>query len=310
MEWQNCNFISISLSSQKVYLVENKSGNTTEIFSYPSSMSPAALSVDSSRTKAVLTLTEENGRGGIYIIHLNNLKAYRLPVKIPAPLQFTLAPDGKSAYFISGGAALYHLDITALSCKLLAQGEDAVCSGIVFENGRLYTIWESGGKGIATIFSSDGEILQENEISGIPTNLAVTGGQMIITFTESDPYGEGVVFLPEEGEPAYLTIQSHVTPYMPHIYPCSITLNRQADLGYVVHEDGGLISILDPINRAVHKTFNIGRSITCLHLLPDERFAIATSNMFADLSLIDLVNCKLIAISDSSEELSSLLAMV
>lgn len=309
MEWQDCKFISIALSNHKVYIVENKSGNIIGNFSYPTTMLPTALFVHNSRTKACLTLTE-NTTGAIYILHLDKMKSYRLPVKIPAPLQFTITPDFNAAYFVSNDATLYHLDIATLACKPLAQSEGAVCAGIIAANDKLYTIWENNGKGIITVFSKEGIPVYENELSGIPTNISVNNNEIIVTFTESAEYGEGIVFLTETSQPQYLTIQNLTTPYMPHIYPCSITLNKQADLGYVVHEDGGLISVIDPIHHTVHKTFSVGRSITHIHLLPDERFAIATSNMFADLSLLDLINSKLIAISESPQEFSNLLAIV
>ena len=309
MDWQNCKLISISLNNHKVYVIENKTGTIVGKFAYPQTMLPTSLSLNENQQKACLALKQEN-HGAICILNFDKMQSYQLPIEIPSPIQFAITPDFKKAYFVSNDSTLYFLDTSSLTLTPLAQSQDTTCAGIVVENEKIYTIWESGKEGILTVFSLDGTIIYEDKFSGIPTNICLKDSEIMITFTESDQYGEGVIFASENSLPIYLSVQLLHTPYTPHIYPCSITLNKQKDTAYIIHEDGGAISIVDTVNHIIQKTFSIGRSITNIHLLPDERFAIATSNMFADLSLLDLVNFKLIAISDSKQEFSNILSIL
>ena len=123
-------------------------------------------------------------------------------------------------------------------------------------------------------------------------------------------YGEGMAIFPldEINAPTYLVINPADNCAI-SAYPCHIALNDEKSRAYITNEDSGSISMIDLLRHEIIASIQIGRSITTLSLLPDNRFAIAASNMFADLSLIDLVNRRLIAVSEIDAELSSWLCL-
>lgn len=309
MEWQTYKFLTIQLGAHTVCAIENKTGTLLGCFSYPAAMQPTALCLEQRREKACLALKEEE-KGAVYILNLQQMQGYRLPIEIPAPLQFTITPDFKDAYFVTADATLHHLDIAALQCHAFARPEQASCVGLAVRDGQVYSAWEAEGGGSLAIFAPDGTLRHEQTLCAVPTNLCLRGEEILIPFTESRAYGEGLAILTENTAPRYLTIQGLATAYTPHIYPCSVTLDEKEGVAYLVHEDGGSISIIHTDTYTVHKTFSIGRSISNLYLLPDSRFALATSNMFADLTLLDLVNQRLLSVSESSQEFSNLLAIL
>lgn len=309
MEWQDCKFIAIDLGARQVIYVDNKTGEVLGRFDYPKASQPVFLAAQPGADKAVLAVSRED-EGSIFILSLHSTQSYRLPVKLPSPMQFTMRPDFKAAYFVSQDAILYRLDMTALTAKALAQPSGADCVGICCANQRVYTAWEASDGGVVAAFAETGEFLHEYKVSGIPTNLCVRRDKILVPFTESHTYGEGLAILSEKEPPVYRTFQAASASRALHVYPCNVTIDEAKGVAYVVNEDSGSITMLRVDDYTVCDQFAVGRSITNLCLLPDSRFAIATSNMFADLSMLDLVNRKLLSVTDRSQELSSLLAVL
>jgi len=84
-----------------------------------------------------------------------------------------------------------------------------------------------------------------------------------------------------------------------------VAVAPDGNTAYVVNEDSGSITVVDLSTTDITGHISIGRSISNLTILPDCRFAVATSNMFADLALIDLVNERLLSVTASTHEILS-----
>lgn len=309
MDWENCKLFAVDLSLHKVLLIDNQTGEIICRYDYPSAASPVFLGVHAANAKACYAVREKRG-GSIFVLDANSPKSYRLPVDLPAPAQFTIDSAFKDAYFVSADSVVYHLDMRTLRLKAFAQPSDAVCVGIFLSEKKIYTAWETGGEGIIAAFSTDGDFLFEWKVAGIPTNLHVWRGQLFIPYTESKTYGEGLAVFEEGKPPAYLTFQAPAATRALHVYPCNVTIDESKNIAYVVNEDSGSITTVRLGDLSIGGYFTVGRSITNLHLLPDSRFAIATSNMFADLSMLDLVNQKLLSVTDRAQEFSNIIAVL
>lgn len=307
MPWPPCKFIAVDLAESAAYLLDNTTQDAFGRFPLPKGSVPAGISLGEGK---LCLAVRSSGEGSLYIISPPSAQMYRLPLSFAPPLQF--AADGalQCAYCVAEDATLYRLDLVALTSQALAQPADATCTGIAVADGKVFTAWETDdGEGVLTVFAAAGEFLYEYKIPGIPTNLLVRDGAAYLTFTDSKIYGEGLACIAENELPRYITIHSPETANALRAYPCSVTIDSVQNRAYVVNEDSGSVTIVDLRSESVSGSFSVGRSITNLYLLPDRRFALATSNMFADLSLLDLVNQKLLSICDS-REFSALLAVL
>lgn len=307
MPWPSCKFIAIDLATHTIHLLDSASEDTFGSFPLPAGSVPVGLALGEGKACVAV---RDSGEGGLYIVRLKQPQLYRLPLSIAQPLQFAADSALQCAYCVAKDATLYRLDLAALTSRAIAQPSDAICNGIAVESGKVYTAWETkAGDGVLAVFSSAGEFLCEYKIPGIPTNLLVHSGVAYLPFTDSRIYGEGLALITENNLPRYITIHSPEAANALRAYPCSVTIDDEKKIAYVVNEDSGSVTTIDLCGETVSGSFSIGRSITHLHLLADRRFALATSNMFADLSLLDLVNQKLLSICDS-HEFSALLAVL
>lgn len=307
MPWPPCKFIAVDLAESAVHLLDNASEEALGSFPLPKGTLPVALACSSGK---ICLAARAGSEGSLYIVNPQAPQMYRLPLALPPPLQFAADSALQCAYCVAEDATLYRLDLAALSSQAIAQPSDAACSGIALDNGKVFTAWEAdSGEGVLAVFSGAGEFLYEYKIPGVPTNLLARDGVAYLTFTDSKVYGEGLALIAENELPRYITIHSPETTNALHAYPCSVTIDDKKNAAYVVNEDSGSVTVIDLSAETVSGSFSVGRSITNLYLLPDRRFALATSNMFADLSLLDLVNQKLLSICDS-REFSALLAVL
>ena len=307
MPWPTCKFIAVDLAASAVHLLDTASEEALGSFPLPKGSLPIGLASGSGK----LCLAVRDGdEGGLYIVNPQAPQMYRLPLALPPPLQFAADSALQCAYCVAEDATLHRLDLAALTSQALAQPSDAACCGVAVDGGKVFTVWEADeGEGVLAVFSAAGEFLYEYKIPGVPTNLLVRDRVAYLPFTDSKIYGEGLALIAENELPRYITIHSPETTNALRAYPCSVTIDDQKNAAYVVNEDSGSVTIVDLRAETVSGSFSVGRSITNLYLLPDRRFALATSNMFADLSLLDLVNQKLLSICDS-REFSALLAVL
>lgn len=310
MEWPNCKFIASELALHQLCAIDNNTGRLLGCFPYPLTLTPTAFCRQNNSDKLCISFKSDS-MGNIYIVNTSTMQGYKLPIEIPSPLQFTATPDLCNSYFTTPNETLYHLNMTTLELNALAQPENAFCCGLTVNDQKIFSVWETtNGHGIVAIFNKNGELDKEIEIRAIPTNIAIHGSDILIPFSESSEYGEGFAVINHDESPRYITIHDPASSYTPSLYPCSITIDDNNNIAYLIHENGGSISIVDTSNYSVHNTFSIGRSISNIYLLPDTRFALATSNMFADLTLLDLVNHRLLSVNDSSQEFSNLLTII
>lgn len=309
MEWRLCKIIVIDLLKKMLLFINQETAVIFAQLKYPEHEIPIALEYNHEQQKACL-ITKNGEKGSLFIINLANPKLYRLPVELPAPLQCATAPTFSSVYFIDATATLYSLDMTTLKLTPIAQPDNASCVGITFANDKVYTAWETKEKGNVAIFKETGEFLAEYPLEGIPTNICVHQEKILVPFTESHLHGEGLAILTEENLPNYLTFQSPERAKALRAYPCNVTINPTSNTAYIINEDSSSLTIIDLTNNSITDSFSIGRSITNLYLLPNPNFAIATSNMFADLSIIDLVNQRLLSMSNDDCEFANMLIVL
>lgn len=309
MEWRLCKIIVIDLLKKMLLFINQETAAIFAQIKYPEHEIPIALEYNHEQQKACL-ITKHGEKGSLFIINLANPKLYRLPVELPAPLQCALTPTFTFAYFIDATATLYSLDMTTLKITPIAQPDNAACVGIAFANDKVYTAWETKEKGNITIFKASGEFLAEYPLEGIPTNICIYQEKILVPFTESHIHGEGLAIFTEDSVPIYLTFQLPELVKALRAYPCNITIDPTNSTAYIINEDSSSLTIIDLANNSITGSFSIGRSITNLYLLPNPNFAIATSNMFADLSIIDLVNQRLLSMSNDDCEFANMLIVL
>lgn len=307
MELTNAKLLAIDLGTSEVLSIDLTSQAILSRIPYLNTYTPTGLFINAARTKACLAATTSH-EGALFIIDIATNSLYKLPIPLPHLSQITLTDDFKTAYFVDQTATLHHLDTTTMKTTPLVNPDITTCrcNGICILNNTIYTIWENDDQGIIAGFSPQGQVVFERFIGGIPTNLFALPNKVMTTFTRNKLHGEGLAIFPldEMEAPNYLVINPADNCAI-SAYPCHITLNDEQTIAYVTNEDSGSISVIDLETMQITTSIQIGRSITTFSLLSDNRFAIAGSNMFADLSLIDTVNRRLMAVSETSGELSS-----
>lgn len=299
--------LAIDASSHSLLMVDGPSGEILCEIAYPAKYSPTSLAITADRTKAFIPVVEPDGAGALFAVNLAAQSLYRLPVVLPHPAQFALSPEGTSAYLADTEGAIYSLDIALLSLKRWGQCDNSTCIGLAAVPDGICSAWEERSGGIIAVFSSEGKLLRETSILGIPTNISIDqSGRIIVPFTASKISGEGLAVLDYKkngGIPAIATIQCPSCSLGHRAYPCYAALSPDGCTAYVVNEDSGSISVIDVNNARPLDWFTVGRSISSLHILPDSRFALASSNMFCDLCLIDLVNGRLLTYTDTARDI-------
>ena len=311
MELTNAKLLAIDLHTSEILSIDLASQIILARIPYLNTYTPIGFFINTAKTKACLAATTDD-EGALFIVDIATNSLYRLPAKLPHLSQIILTDDFRYAYLVDHTATLYHFDTTSLNLTPIVNPDidSCHCNGISLMEDIIYTIWENEEQGVIAGFSAQGEIKFERFIGGIPTNLHVLPDKIIVTFTKNKLYGEGMAIFPldETNAPTYLVINPADNCAI-SAYPCHIALNDEKSRAYITNEDSGSISMIDLLRHEIIASIQIGRSITTLSLLPDNRFAIAASNMFADLSLIDLVNRRLIAVSEIDAELSSWLCL-
>jgi hypothetical protein len=309
MEWYIYKMIIIDLFKNMLLFIDQRTSAIFAQINYPKQEIPVALAYNSQEQKACL-VTKQGDKGSLFIINITTPKLYRLPIDFPAPLQCSITPAFTFVYFIDDKSTLYRLDMTALTITPIVQPENASCVGITFADDKIYTAWETKENGSIAILKENGDFLAEYQLEGIPTNICVYQGKILVPFTESQVHGEGLAIFTEDKLPIYLSFQSPESVKALRAYPCNITISPATNTAYIINEDSCSLTMIDLLNNTISGAFSIGRSITNLYLLPNPNFAIATSNMFADLSVIDLVNQRLISMSNNDCEFANMLIIL
>lgn len=246
---------------------------------------------------------------------MSSLSLYSLPIAIPYPAQFILPQTATpTAYLAEPCGNLHRLDLTTMSIELLgAPAVKASCVGLAADAEAIYTAWEHKAGGTVMGLGTDGTIIWQYDIAGIPTNIILAKNHLIVPYTNTAFTSEGVALFDiskKYPSPAVVTIQCPSCPSGLAAYPCHAALAVDNKTAYIVNEDSASISVIDLETAQIVDRLTVGRSLSRLYLLADTQLAIGTSNLFADLSLINLANGSLLAVTNTKRQLLSTIAIL
>jgi len=318
MECLPYQLLVIDDTTHSLLLVDSPNGEIIAEIPYPSGLTPTELFLTPDLKKAYLPAVGKSGGGALLVANLAQKSLYRLPIKLPQPIQFTLSPDGTLAYFSDPDGTLYVLGIPTLSLKSLGNPAKATCVGLAADQNAVYSVWELNDQGTLAVFNLNGQLLAEHILPGIPTNITLDAcGHIFIPFTTTHFTIEGVIcfnkIMIDDHTPAVIAAERCIYPYTTSpsaAYPCHVATWPDEHLAYVVNEESSSITVIDSHTAAIIRHIEIGRSISCLHILPGGEFGIGTSHIFADLSMIDLRNGRLLATTDTKRELLAYIAVI
>jgi DNA-binding beta-propeller fold protein YncE len=319
MESLSYQLLVIDDTTHALLLVDGEQGEIIAEMPYPLEYTPTELRLSSDCSKAYMPVIGTNGTGAIFVANLEQKSVYRLPVQLPPPAQFTLAPDDTCAYIADPNGRLYSLTIPSMSLVSWGNPEEASCVGLAASSTAVYSVWEQDNQGFLAVFTPKGELVQEFPIPGIPTNIILddAGHTILIPFTSTAFTLEGIiVFKPTEANESNPSTMISDTCLYPQdkssspAYPCHVAISSTEQVAYIVNEESGSITVIDLPSATITRHIKLGRSISCLHLLPSSNLAIATSHIFADLSMIDLVNGRLLSTTNTERQLLGYIAVI
>lgn len=221
-----------------------------------------------------------------------------LPVTLPPATCVCPSPHHHLLY-LATTRRLYRLDLTAH--RLTALSATAPYA-LVADCNHLYTVSDHTDGTLLHCYDHDGTLLRQHLLSGTVTTLHAQDDICYLPFTESRLHGEGLyLFYPQRQPPlTTISLQPHTTRGLT-AYPYGLLI--QDDVLYLSAESAATITRINRHTQEVIDCIPLGHSISNLYPLPDSRFALASSNMFADLVLIDLVNNRLLSLSSCPHEI-------
>lgn len=295
--------------------MDGPSGEILTELPFSPDLSPTELTVTADYTKAFLPCANTSGKNEILTVNLLSRTLYSLPMAIPYPAQFILAEISQtSAYLAEACGTLHRFDLAAMSGQPLgAPAVKASCVGLAADAERIFAAWEHHAGGTIMELDINGNITWQNDIAGIPTNIILAGSRLIVPFTNTAFTGEGVALFnlsKKRRTPMVVTIQCPSCPSSLAAYPCHAAVAADDQTAYIVNEDGASIFVIDLSTAQIVDRLAIGRSLSRLYLIPNTDQAIGTSNLFADLSLIDLASGQLLAVTNTQRQLMSSIAIL
>ncbi len=307
--------MAVDATTHAVIIADGPSGEILTELSFAPDLTPTELAVTPDYKKAYLPCTSTTGKNSMLAVNLTSLSLYCLPLAIPYPAQFVLPEtSATTAYLAEPCGNLHRLDLTTMSIELLgAPAAKASCVGLAADAERIYTAWEHTAGGTVMEHGIDGAISWQYDIAGIPTNIILAGNRLIVPFTNTAFTGEGVALFnlsKKRSSPTVVTIQCSSCPSGLAAYPCHAAVTADNQTAYIVNEDGASIFVIDLETAQIIDRLTIGRSLSRLYLIPDSQLAIGTSNLFADLSLIDLAVGPLLAVTSTKRQLLSNIAIL
>ncbi|MDF2876039.1 MAG: hypothetical protein K0R22_2722 [Sporomusa sp.] len=307
--------MAVDAATHTVFVADGPSGEILTELAFSPELSPTELAVTPDYTKAYLPCANTNGKNEILAVNLTNWTLYSLPMTIPYPAQFVLQETSATfAYLAEPCGALHRFDLTTMSSQSLgAPAVKASCVGLAADAERIYTAWEHHAGGTIMELDTNGNIAWQYDIAGIPTNIILSDSRLIVPFTNTAFTGEGVALFnlsKKRRSPAVVTIQCPSCPSSLAAYPCHAAVAADNQTAYIVNEDGASIFVINLNTAQIIDRLAIGRSLSRLYLIPDTHLAIGTSNLFADLSLIDLASGPLLAVTNTKRQLLSSIAIL
>lgn len=318
MEIQPYQLVVIDDTTHALLLVDGQQGEIIAEMPYPPEYTPTELLLSSDQSKVYMPVVKTNGKGALFVGNLEQKSVYRLPIELPPPTQFTLAPKGNYAYIADPNGGLYSLTIPSMSLTAWGNPAEAACVGLAADHDAIYSVWEHDNQGTLAVFSPAGQLLQEYSLPGIPTNVILHGDEhILVPFTSTTFTLEGIMIFTiikaTETTPASMTSQSCLYPKNKTscpAYPSHIAASPNEQTAYVVNEESASITVIDLTTASISRLIELNRSISCLHIVPGSQLAIATSHIFADLSMIDLANGRLLSVTDTERELLGYITIV
>lgn len=317
MDLPQYKILAADLSQHALLILDCPSCRTIAEIPYPVSVVPVKLIVTPDGKKAYMPANDQaSGKGCLYVLNLDVLSLYQLPIDMPLIGQFSLHPNGTDAYMTGADNTLCHLDTSSLTLAVWGSPESlAACTGLTVTDAGIFTIWEEDHRGALLNFDRNGQLAHEATFSAVPTSItAAPPSSLIITFTSSQEAGEGVLLLHDTlsacQEPAIITTLCPKDLLSHQNYPVYTALSSNGSTAYIVNEESASVSILDLSLRAIIGCILVGRGISRLYILPGNTFALASSSLFADLILIDLVNNKVLSTTLPQHELHPDIALL
>lgn len=318
METQPYQLIVIDDTTHALLLVDSQQGEIIAEMPYPAEYTPTELLLSPDHSKVYMPVIKNNGKGALFVGNLEQQSIYRLPVELPPPTQFTLSPKGNCAYIADPNGGLYSLTIPTMSLTPWGNPAEAACVGLTADHTAVYSVWEHDNQGTLAVFSPDGHLEQEYPLPGIPTNVILASDEhILIPFTSTTFTLEGIIIftMSKSADSAPLIMTSQTCLYPKGVnaspaYPSHIAACPKESIAYVVNEENDSITVINMQTAAISHHIELGRSISCLHILPGGQLAIATSHIFADLSMIDLPNGRLLSVTDTKRELLGYIAVI
>lgn len=307
--------LAIDDSTHAIIIADGISGEILTELSFNPELTPTELAITPDLTRAYLPCVSTNGQNSILTVNLTSLTTYTLPLSIPYPAQFALSPETPSkAYLAEPCGNLHLLDLTTMSSQLLGTpATKASCVGLAVDSEKIYTAWEHSAGGTVMELDLTGSLSWQYDIGGIPTNVILAGTRLIVPFTNTAFTGEGIAFFnlsKKRPSPTVVNIQCPICPSGLATYPCHAAIAADNQTAYIVNEDGASIFRVDLETAQITDRMLIGRSLSRLYLIPDSELAIGTSNLFGDLSLIDLAGGTLLAVTSTKRQILSTIAVL
>ena len=304
----------VDTESSAILLTEGKSGEILAEWPFEIECTPLDIQINQAESIAYIPAMNREGRGVLFTLPLPAGQLRQMPLDLPPIERFAIGPQAGQAVLATRDGALFLLDIENRKLTLFgSSGSPTACVGLAIDHDAVYTIWQHEGNGILAVFSPAGQLLDERLLHGLPTNLSQSKQYLFIPFTAAQTGDEGLWLLTKTlpaSPPTTIPLHHCASEAVFRTYPCYVAVTPDETLAYVVHEDSASISVIDIASASVSGYIPVGRSLSCLALLPNAQFAVAGSYMFADLSLIDLVNRRLLSLTDGERELFGQIAVI
>lgn len=298
-----CRLALFDRTDNALLLLDTASGDVLSRYPVPSTYRPLALF---STAKGIFFFADGKTDSAVYT--LKGASWSRLSATLPPMTAVCPSPSGDSFYLASARHTLYRLDYPP--CKLSSLGSSPhTCHALAYGT-HLASVWETDGGSICALHNTDGTVISEHRLGGTIPTMATAGTLLLLPFTGCNTHGEGLYLLPTDTADPSVTTVSLKPPSMRGLSADPYSVLALGDTLCLVNESAGTVTKIDRCTGEIIGSYSLGRSISHLYLLPDERFAVATSNMFADLSLVDLVNEKLLSISICAHELFHQIAIL
>lgn len=307
--------ILADMAQHTILLVDGNTSEITAELPYPPAYRPQSF-VPAPPHAVYITATQDGSAGGVLKLALAAPTLSVLTAALPAaPTAAAWDAERRLLFVAHAGAGLCNIDEQGTVTPLDGQISGEIV-GLIATGGLLHAAIVRDAGGALLTLDETGRAAAIWEVAGTPTNLHLTPDKhtLAMPFTATAFTGEGLITFPLAADglpqaPQIIHIQCSSMVGL-HAYPCYAAFSADSRLAYVVNEDCATISVLNLAAHTAGGCIPIGRSISELHLRPDGRLAFATSHLFADLTVIDLVNGRPLAASALPQEIYGRMCLV